>query len=101
MSSSSRRDRYAKASSQRPAGPRGAEAAPKVRTDPIRVTLDLSPAQHRNLKRWCNQAAADHDLPQVALARVLRLLGEELVEDEALAKRIGKRLVQLAAEDAA
>ncbi|MFJ8301745.1 hypothetical protein ACIQ9R_38410 [Streptomyces sp. NPDC094447] len=99
--STKRRNRYAQAGSQAPAAPRATEAAKKVRTEPIRVTLDLSPTQHRALKRWCNQAAADHDLSQVALARVLRLLGEELVQDDALSSRIGKRLVEMAAEDLA
>ncbi|MFD0078899.1 hypothetical protein ACFVIY_41790 [Streptomyces sp. NPDC127166] len=97
--STKRRNRYAAAASQTPAAPREPEAAKKVRTEPIRVTLDLSPSQHRALKRWCNQAAADHDLSQVPLARVLRLLGEELVQNEALAFRIGEKLKVMAAEE--
>ncbi|MFE0654463.1 hypothetical protein ACFVZH_38630 [Streptomyces sp. NPDC059534] len=98
--STKRRSRYAAAASQQPTAPRATEAAQKVRTEPIRVTLDLSPTQHRALKRWCNQAAADHDLSQVPLARVLRLLGEELVDNDALAFRIGEKLKVMAAEDA-
>jgi hypothetical protein len=53
-----------------------------VRTDPIRVTLDLTPAQHRKLKAWCNQAALDLELSQVALAPVLRVLGELLTDGD-------------------
>ncbi|MGW1935011.1 hypothetical protein [Streptomyces sp. NPDC001919] len=98
--STKRRSRYAQASSQKPAAPRAPEAAARVRTEPIRVTLDLSPTQHRALKRWCNAAAADLDLSQVPLSRVLRLLGEELVESEDLASRIGEKLKVMAAEEA-
>ncbi|MEV6683287.1 hypothetical protein AB0N09_41535 [Streptomyces erythrochromogenes] len=95
--SAARRDRYATAAS---GTARKRETEKPPRTDPIRVTLDLSPGQHRALKRWCNQAAADHDLPTVALARVLRLLGEELVKDDDLADTIAKRLKEMAIEDA-
>ncbi|MGW8558151.1 hypothetical protein [Streptomyces tubercidicus] len=70
-----------------------APTAPRsVRTDPIRVTLDLSPADHRALKRWCNSAAVELDLSQVPLAPVLRILGKELVDDPDLAARVRTRL---------
>ncbi|MFD4401114.1 hypothetical protein, partial [Kitasatospora sp. NPDC058478] len=49
-------------------------AAPRVRTEPIRVTLDLKPTLHTKLKKWCNLTAAERDLPEVAMAPVLRLL---------------------------
>lgn len=74
----SRRSRYS-AATRREAPAREAPA-PAVRTDPIRVTLDLSPAQHRALKAWCNATAVDLELPQVALAPVLRILGELLTQ---------------------
>lgn len=73
-----RRNRYG-AAARREAAPRDA-LAPAVRTDPIRVTLDLSPAQHRKLKAWCNSAAVELELSQVALAPVLRILGELLTD---------------------
>lgn len=66
--------------------------APADRADLIRVTLDLHPADHCALKRWCNQAAADLGLPQLPLAVVLRLLGEELTSSPDLARRILARL---------
>ncbi|MFI1890747.1 hypothetical protein [Streptomyces jumonjinensis] len=72
--------------------PSGPAAPPSVRTAPIRVTLDLTPADHRALKRWCNATAVELDLPQVPLAPVLRLLGEELLNDPELAARIRTRL---------
>ncbi|MFB7852422.1 hypothetical protein ACFC34_36150 [Streptomyces sp. NPDC056053] len=64
-----------------------------VRSDPIRVTLDLKPKDHRALKRWCNQAAADLDLSHLSLAAVLRLLGEELIRSTRLARCIRGRLL--------
>ncbi|MFJ7200944.1 MULTISPECIES: hypothetical protein [unclassified Streptomyces] len=67
--------------------------ASAVRSDPIRVTLDLKPENHRALKRWCNQAAADLDLSQLPLAVVLRLLGEELIRSTRLARCIRGRLL--------
>jgi len=48
------------------------------RTRPIRVTVDLDPADHQALRRWCNTAALDLDLTGVALAQVLRGLAAEL-----------------------
>ncbi|MEV5205679.1 hypothetical protein [Streptomyces sp. NPDC053720] len=65
-----------------------------VRTAPVRVTLDLSPADHRALKRWCNTAAAELDLPQVPLAFVLRILGKQLLDDPDLAARVRADLEQ-------
>lgn len=57
----------------------------RPRTDPIRVTLDLQPAQHAGLKAWCNMAAVEAGLPRVDLAPVLRILGDLLTkgDDEA------------------
>ncbi|WP_457541699.1 hypothetical protein [Streptomyces filamentosus] len=69
-----------------------------IRTEPIRVTLDLKPKQHRELKRWCNGAAAELDLSAVALAPVLRLLGEELVRNPELAETIKAELRKQAAQ---
>ncbi|GGZ30484.1 hypothetical protein [Streptomyces nitrosporeus] len=72
--------------------PAAPTAPPSVRTKPVRVTLDLAPGDHRDLKRWCNQTAVALDLSQVPLAPVLRLLGQELLANPALADRIRNRL---------
>lgn len=88
-----RRSRYGTATDRKAKVPKAPEASQeRVRTEPIRVTLDLKPKQHRELKRWCNGAAADLDLSAVALAPVLRLLGEELLRDPELADRIRAEL---------
>lgn len=88
-----RRNRYGVAADRRTKVPKAPEASTaRVRTDPIRVTLDLSPKQHKELKRWCNGAAADLDLSAVALAPVLRLLGEELLQNPELADTIRAEL---------
>ncbi|MDF3141806.1 MULTISPECIES: hypothetical protein [unclassified Streptomyces] len=49
----------------------------------VRVTVDLPPADHQALKRWCNTAALDLDLTRVALAQVLGALAAELTADPA------------------
>ncbi|MFD4400831.1 hypothetical protein, partial [Kitasatospora sp. NPDC058478] len=44
---------------------------------------------HTKLKKWCNLTAAERDLPEVAMAPVLRLLVEELLVNKELAETIG------------
>ncbi|MFE7268732.1 hypothetical protein ACFU9B_43430 [Streptomyces sp. NPDC057592] len=79
------------ASEEQPSAPTVPRA---MRTDPVRVTLDLAPAEHRELKQWCNIAAADLDLSQVPLTAVLRILGQQLRTDEELATTVRAELAQ-------
>jgi hypothetical protein len=44
------------------------------RTRPVRVTVELSPMEHKALRQWCAQTSADLDLPVVAGAEVFRAL---------------------------
>ncbi|MGW6310203.1 hypothetical protein ACWFRQ_38190 [Streptomyces niveus] len=90
-----RRTDYRKTATE---GERARVVKTTIRTEPIRVTLDLKPKQHAELKRWCNGAAVDTGLPEVALAPVLRILGELLVDakDQALAERVKEELVKRA-----
>lgn len=57
-------------------------SAEEIRTTPIRVTVDLAPPIHKALKRWCNGAALDLDLTEVALAQAARALVLELTEPD-------------------
>lgn len=79
-------DRAARRTTQGP-------SAPIPRVKPIRVTLDLTPRQHRQLKRWCNAAAVELDLAEVKLAPVLRILGDQLINDEQLTQRVHEILL--------
>lgn len=91
--STKRRNLYGAAADRRKKVPKAPDASTaRVRTEPIRVTLDLAPKQHAELKRWCNAAAAELDLSAVGLAPVLRLLGEELVKNPELADTIKAHL---------
>ncbi|QXE38060.1 hypothetical protein KQY30_31360 [Streptomyces sp. GMY02] len=76
-------------------GQGGSVPEPTARSVSFRVTLDLKPAEHRALKRWCDQAVVDLDLPdEVPVAAVLRLLGEELMRSTRLARRVRARLLE-------
>jgi hypothetical protein len=79
--------RAAAVASVRPTGPdadadaarRGTEetasrAARVPRTRPVRVTVELSPMEHKALRQWCAVTAAELDLPVVAGAEVFRAL---------------------------
>jgi hypothetical protein len=70
----------------------GGKAVRAPRTKPVRVTLDLAPAQHRALKAWCNQAALDGQLPTVNLAHVFRILGDLLLNESDVTERVQTRL---------
>uniref|UniRef100_A0AAU2AJQ0 Uncharacterized protein n=1 Tax=Streptomyces sp. NBC_00093 TaxID=2975649 RepID=A0AAU2AJQ0_9ACTN len=72
--------------------------AETIRTTPIRLTVDLVPPLHKAVKRWCNGAALDLDLTDVALAQVARALLAELTEPDqtrrlpGLEERVRERL---------
>ena len=53
------------------AGPAGRTA---IRSDPIRITLDLSPELYRQLIRWADSAAVELDVPRLALADAMRAM---------------------------
>jgi hypothetical protein len=58
------------------------------------MTVDLAPIEHRKLKLWCAQAAADLELPEVAASEVVRVLVARLQSDTDLAERIRADLAE-------
>lgn len=64
------------------------------RTKPVKVTVEMSPVEHRKLKRWCALTAADLELSMVAGAEVLRVLWSMAQDDEVLAQRLREELAR-------
>jgi hypothetical protein len=62
------------------------------RTRPVRVTVELSPMEHKALRQWCAQTAADLDLPVVAGAEVFRALLSLMRGDQAMADQVRAEL---------
>ncbi len=69
-----------------PDAPAAPPAAPRSR--PARLTLDLTPVQHRALTVWCSDTAYELGLTKVPATSVLRLLVGQLTSDPELAARI-------------
>ncbi|MEV0344051.1 hypothetical protein AB0H49_34080 [Nocardia sp. NPDC050713] len=92
-----RRTDYSKVAEEGERTPRVVQKK-SLRTTPIRVTLDLKPKAHQDLKRWCNSAAVATGLPDVPLAPVLRILGEILVDpaNQELSERVKQELINRA-----
>lgn len=96
--SSSSADRFAKAAGARtrrgedePAPERGRTAA---RSTPYRTTVDLSPADHRRLRRIADRLADDLDVGEVPRRAVWLALLAELDSDETLYARVRERLTE-------
>jgi hypothetical protein len=62
------------------------------RTRPVRVTVELSPLEHKALRQWCAQTSADLDLPVVAGAEVFRALLSLMRDDPAVAEQVRTEL---------
>lgn len=67
-------------------------AARSPRTRPVRVTVELSPMEHKALRQWCAQTAGDLDLPVVAGAEVFRALLSLMRADPAMADAVRAEL---------
>ncbi|MGQ0480959.1 MAG: hypothetical protein ACT4O0_08030 [Pseudonocardia sp.] len=68
---------------------------PRVpRTRPVRVTVELSPMEHKALRRWCAQTSADLDLPVVAGAEVFRALLSLMHADPEVAEQVRAELAR-------
>lgn len=78
----------ASAGSSRPAE-RGRTA---VRSKPLRTTVDLSPADHKRLRRIADRLADDLDVGEVPRRAVWLALLAELAEDDVLYERVRERV---------
>ncbi|MGW5880234.1 hypothetical protein ACWFMI_27175 [Nocardiopsis terrae] len=93
-------DRFAKAASSRRTAPAATEEAqPRpergrtaVRSKPLRTTVDLSPADHKRLRRIADRLADDLDVGEVPRRAVWLALLAELAEDDALYERVRDRV---------
>lgn len=95
-------DRFKKAASSRRTTPSQAvpeEAPPRperghtaVRSKPLRTTVDLSPADHKRLRRIADRLADDLDVGEVPRRAVWLALLAELAEDDALYGRVRDRV---------
>jgi hypothetical protein len=77
-----RRQRMARAATARTdpaAEPPGASA---IRSKPVRVTIDLTPAQYRRLNAWIAETAEDIDVVKLAQADVVRAFVQILGQPE-------------------
>jgi hypothetical protein len=45
-----------------------------IRSDPVRITLDLSPELYRQLTEWAHAAAVTLGVPRVTLAEAVRTM---------------------------
>lgn len=55
-----------------------------VRTKPVRITLDLSPADYQALNRWLARTGAELDQPvsRLTLSRALRAMIHATISDD-------------------
>lgn len=91
-------DRFRKAAEGRKApaeevsAPRPERGHTAVRSKPMRTTVDLSPSDHRRLRRIADRLADDLDMGEVPRRSVWLALLAELSEDEALYERVLERV---------
>jgi DNA primase large subunit len=64
------------------------QAAEPVLAKPVRSTLDLSPATHRDLQAWLGESAVRLGRARVTKQDVLEALVKRLLRDETLTKMI-------------
>jgi hypothetical protein len=75
--------------------PQAGQHGPRVpRTRPVRVTVELSPMEHKQLRRWCAETSADLDLPVVAGAEVFRALLSMMFSHPEVAEQVRAELAR-------
>lgn len=62
------------------------------RTDPVKVTVEMQPIEHRRLRQFCSAVEIEYELTRVAGAEVLRVLWELMQEDADLTTRVKREL---------
>lgn len=62
------------------------------RTDPVKVTVEMQPIEHRRLRQFCSAVEIEYELTRVAGAEVLRVLWELMQEDPDLTTRVKREL---------
>lgn len=85
--SEERKQRLRSAAQRRTAEDAPASGSTAVRSKPVRITIDLSPAQYQQLKIWTLHAAADVGA-NVAVVDVIRTLASYLDQDPEIAERV-------------
>lgn len=68
---------------------RGATAR---RTRPVRITVDLDPADYRTMRRVVDELADATDIPALPHSRMWRAVLAELAEDPALMEALAARI---------
>jgi hypothetical protein len=81
-------------SAERPQPRRTPATAGPTRVKPVRVTVELQPIEHRELRRLCARFADEIGVAQVAGAEVFRALLEMVRSDEELVVRLGGELAK-------
>lgn len=71
-----------------------AAAAPAATGKPIRVTVELEFDEHRQLRRLCDRYADEIGVAQVAGAEAFRALLHLALDDETVARKLGKALAR-------
>lgn len=64
-----------------------------VRTRPVRITVDLPPSLHQEMKVWTWEAAVKRGA-ELPLAEVVRELIRRMLADEKLAQQILKQIAK-------
>lgn len=91
-------DRVSKMTTRPSAPPTGDASAPTApmhrapRTKPVRLSVDVSPQSHRFLVGWSAQISAEQGRARIAHTEILRVMLEELSQDEELQQRIARAI---------
>lgn len=90
-----RANRFAKVAKARAKDPTGhvpERGTTAKRTDPVRITVDLDPADYRRMHRLVNQLADRLDVPRLPHSKMWRALLEHAVEDPAVVDDLERRI---------